>query len=173
MVHRDQKRKFTELPYILHPVAVAEHAAEMASCLGFGGTEQTRCYHLGLLHDTWEDGGDEDRNLFDTREDIGFHKHDVLVLSKNGQKLHAYNAGIYRANRYVQCVKLADISCNLRDTELTIHLMAIEKDRKWLKKWVVEKLEFLAGWPDGGGDDIFAPEIDDIEKRLRQVLWVC
>ena len=49
LVHENQKRKSTEIPYISHPMAVASQVAV------WGGSEDQ--FVAALLHDVIEDGG--------------------------------------------------------------------------------------------------------------------
>jgi len=53
--HTGQTRKFTGLPYITHPIAVAQIAQDIARSVGSGYLELEILTIIALLHDTVED----------------------------------------------------------------------------------------------------------------------
>lgn len=169
-VHRDQCRKFSNLPYIVHPVAVAELARSIWLEVK-GSPASMFVYNVGLLHDTVEDGTPEQAARFVNDNVLAQYYETVVTLSKlNGEPIDEYNRRIYN-DYFAYCVKLADISCNLHDSEIIIdRILRSNSDRNWLGRWVDEKMKFLRDGPaySGFGDweDSIGDRLIKIQKRL-------
>ena len=122
--HRDQVRKQSALPYIVHPLEV------MNTLVQYGYWDQT-LLSAAVLHDVIEDC----HEIF--QADIKFLSIDVyytvLELTNSSSK-EKTNLNLSRASRSAQLVKVADIKSNTRDSVSRKYLVGKLKQLDCLEK---------------------------------------
>lgn len=116
--HKGQTRKFTGLPYIIHPYVVADIVGQYTD--GEGWIDENRNVYLDVayLHDTLED---TDTTLSELESHFGNQvAQDVLSLTNveksfgnRKARKHADNERLSIASPVAQTVKLADIMDNV------------------------------------------------------------
>jgi len=131
--HRGQFRKYTNEPYINHPMAVAE----IIKSLGYS----EEIVSAALLHDVVEDCnvpleeiksrfGERVADLVEMVTDVSKHEHGNRAIRKEIDKNH-----IARADHYGKTIKLADLIHNT---------MSITKhDKSFAKIYLQEKERLL------------------------------
>eukprot|EP01095_Lingulamoeba_sp_RSL-Kostka_P005296 TRINITY_DN1662_c0_g1_i2.p1 TRINITY_DN1662_c0_g1~~TRINITY_DN1662_c0_g1_i2.p1 ORF type:complete len:216 (-),score=71.19 TRINITY_DN1662_c0_g1_i2:132-779(-) len=110
--HVDQRRKVGDVPYINHPIGVANIITEI------GGLSDVKIIQGALLHDTVED---TDTTLDEIEEVFGSEIRKIVDevtdnkdLSKDERKKHQIEHAPH-CSYEAKCVKLADKLYNLRD----------------------------------------------------------
>lgn len=148
--HKNQKRKISECPYIIHPVMVFHIISRFTQDI------DTLC--AAILHDTVEDTNTsltEIEEVFGNR--VGYL---VDILSEDKSLPHKemkekYFSRMYAENdKDVFLVKSADIIYNLRDLVSTIREFGYEKvSKKFNFSTIIERLHnvysmFMEKWPE-------------------------
>ena len=120
--HKKQRRKGTNLPYIVHPLAVMSILQQM------GAGEELLC--AGVLHDTLEDTDateEEIRKFGDRVYDLVKSHTDDKSLPWRERKEIAL-ANVSKADSEEQMLVLADKLANIRDIERDYKLLG---DKLW------------------------------------------
>ena len=119
--HEGQVRKYTGVPYITHPIAVADRAVLFASeyrVWNVGNEEVIRS--IAYLHDVLEDTLIQESELrtflltVTSLEDVNRIMHSVKLLTKTGRPLLVYLEEIKR-DLFAKIVKRADVWHNSSD----------------------------------------------------------
>ena len=157
-VHRNQKRKYTNEPYIVHPIAVAERVSE------YKHTEDMIC--AAFLHDTIEDTDvtyETLLNIFGIKiADLVFELTDNSKLC-DGNREHRKEIDrefLSHVSSEAQTIKLADLIDNTKSI--------CEYDKKFAKVYLEEKRQLLKVL--GRGDtELYAftlAQLKDERKKL-------
>jgi GTP pyrophosphokinase len=130
--HSGQFRKYSKLPYITHPIAVADIALKIKrddDRYVFLGDDLL--YVVGILHDTCED---TDVTLDDIGVLFGGEAR-TLVDALTKRDGETYLDSILRAKSYLysRIVKIADLTHNLSDLK-----EGTQKDKYRLAKYILE-----------------------------------
>ena len=124
--HEGQIRKFTKVPYITHPIVVAEFAVEIAKEYGYvHEVTFNQVRSIAYLHDVIEDTNitfEELSDFLDSLQDLSLvEKRTILLnvklLTKPIGTFDLIDDYLYKIklNRYSQIVKLADLKHNMSD----------------------------------------------------------
>lgn len=99
LVHKKQKRKSTDIPYISHPMAVAAQVSV------WGGSEDQ--FIAALLHDVVEDGGAQYMPVIE--EHFGKHVLDLVMACSDAapQRGQPKGAWIERKEKYIANLRSA------------------------------------------------------------------
>lgn len=178
--HAGQKRKGTDLPYILHPLETMEILASMGADTGL--------LMAGVLHDTVEDTAatlEELTELFgsDVSSLVGHHSEDKSK-SWTERKISAI-AALHDADKRLKMLVMADKVSNLRSTAADFRAMgdrvwerfnAPKERQRWYYGGMVKALSDMQNYPDTAAvyqemtalyDGIYPPaENADGEYRL-------
>ena len=169
--HKEQKRKYTNEPYIVHPVNVAKIIEE-----AFSSTPELYIYSdklnmrfitkaCALLHDTVED---TDTTFNEIEETFGIHIRNILYYVTNISKQSDGNRKIRKEIDMVHnlegplesiMIKLADIIDNCDGI--------MKRDSSFGKKYLIEKQQFLLNLVSKGKYNNFKETID---RPLFEVL---
>jgi (p)ppGpp synthase/HD superfamily hydrolase len=131
--HKGQTRWKKEIPYITHPIAVADLAVEFAKNSKFNWAFEEIDYAIIKIVSYWHDGA-EDLEQYKDREDLiveNIEKLDVNKILNDRQlqdiytSLHILNKHYYdsyldfvlaaKVSTYAKFVKMGDITHNLSD----------------------------------------------------------
>lgn len=118
--HSGQTRKFDGVPYITHPIAVAQIAKNIAQSKGLSDADQEIIEIIALLHDTVEDTYvrfPDIRRLFEDQS-VEFVERiisGVDVLTKRVGENYLDSIKRIMLNKDAVIVKLADLSHNSSD----------------------------------------------------------
>lgn len=111
--HAGQYRKHSELPYIVHPIAVAQLMKDTMSCV------RVEMLAAALLHDVAEDTKvsiDTIRKFFG--DDVGDLVQGLTKASYSGNRQYRFTNEVMRLSKCsddVKTIKIADSICNIRD----------------------------------------------------------
>lgn len=121
--HEGQKRKFSDLPYIVHPIEVATEVGLMYQARGYAREYTLQQINIALLHDVVEDCPQ-----ITEQEIINIAGKDVLYYVKELTNPSKYSPQLNRADRKAmdrehlahvsypsKIIKLIDRTCNLGD----------------------------------------------------------
>ena len=127
--HEGQVRKGTSLPYITHPVAVADMVVKANS---HNDVIADTLYVVAMLHDTLEDCVGVS---YDTLEESFGRSIASYVSLLTKQKGDSYLDSILRIKRcdIVTAVKIADLTHNMSDLQ-----EGTQKDKYRLAKYILE-----------------------------------
>lgn len=128
----DHRRKYTNEPYIVHPIAVADIVKQ------FGGSDAQIA--AALLHDVVEDTpvvireiveefGDEIASLVDDLTDVSSKSDGNRALRKKIDREHSANAS--KDAQFVKCADLIHNTINICEHDKTFAKVYI-KEKKWL-----------------------------------------
>jgi len=140
--HAGQVRKGSGLPYITHPIAVAEIAvATESQTLGgsFGKAwkkqREDTLYVVSLLHDTLEDCD----VTFESLVELFGHEIADYVKLLTKQPDDSYLDSILRIQQYqvTKAVKIADLTHNLSDLP-----SGTQRDKYLLAKYILEEEDY-------------------------------
>jgi len=162
--HEGQVRKYTGLPYIIHPLAVASKVAEV--------TDDKNMYCAAILHDVVEDtkfslddikysfGADIEELVF-WLTDISQPKHGKRSVRKSIDREH-----IGRAPKEAKTIKLADLIHNTQSI--------VKHDERFAKVYMQEKRLLLDVLQEGNEElhkqashIVFEYEIKQASERIR------
>lgn len=147
--HKNQKRKYTDEPYVNHCLNVANNVS--------GVTDDIEMIYSALLHDTIEDSGTTAKDL-----EYIFNKNISNIVwgltnreSQGTRKQRKYNdlCWLMLGNYQVHTIKCADIIDNLSDLE--------KYDPKFAKIYFKEKKEQLS---------ILTNADKTLYKRAKQII---
>lgn len=137
--HEGQVRKYTGLPYIIHPVEVASFVSLVSS--------DEKMIMAALLHDVVED---TDTKLYEIARMFGMTVANLvgeltkISIPSDGNR--AVRKEIDRQHTASACadaktIKLADVICNTRSV--------VEEDSKFARVYLPEKIELLKVLTEG------------------------
>lgn len=119
--HEGQVRKYTGDPYIIHPIAVAKRAVELANEYRvWNAANEEIIRSISYLHDVLEDTSVTARELREflltiaPLEDVNRIMYSVQLLTKIGQPLIVYLEEIKR-DLFAKIVKRSDVWHNSSD----------------------------------------------------------
>lgn len=136
--HEGQVRKGTDLPYITHPIAVADIALQTESIIERYSSKSYKdeiadtLYVVSILHDTLEDCESVTYDMFEESFGKSIATY-VSLLTK--QKGDSYLDSILRIKRcdIATAVKIADLTHNMSDLP-----EGTQKDKYRLAKYLLE-----------------------------------
>ena len=136
--HKGQVRKGTGLPYITHPIAVADIALQTESLIERYSSKSHKdeivetLYVVAILHDTLEDC---ESVTYDTLEESFGKSIATYVSLLTKQKGDSYLDSILRIKRcdIATAVKIADLTHNMSDLP-----EGTQKDKYRLAKYLLE-----------------------------------
>jgi len=128
--HKNQQRKYTGEPYIVHPIEVMMLVRE------YGGDEDMQC--AAVLHDVIEDCGvtyDEISSMFGT--DVASYVRYLSDMEEGNrsERKFASKVRLASAPSEVHTIKLADLYSNTRDIA--------EADAKFASMYLREKVDLM------------------------------
>lgn len=156
--HKDQKRKYTFVPYITHPLEVMEIVRSVPH------TEDMLC--AALLHDVVEDCGVQLGEIFDIfGPDVCYMVNDLSDASKSSDGNRATRKAIDRnwiagAKARSKTIKLADLISNSKSI--------CEHDKDFAKVYIKEK-ELLLEVLTEGDPTLYAQAKDIVEKAKKEL----
>lgn len=187
LYHRDQKRKYTNEPYIEHPKLVANIIHDyMESCddiplFTFDPMDYCIIHCAALLHDTIEDTNatyEEIQKVFGKSVcDLVYWLTDELTPADGNRKFRKqkYLEKILESPYDAKCLKIADILANIRNLAEVVP----EEDKDFAIKYIGEKEELvkaLKTLKERKKNDkryywykIFSKMLNDLEIELREV----
>lgn len=142
IAHGEQKRKYTNEPYINHPIAVSKIVEEL------GVHEDIIC--AALLHDVVED---TDKTIQDIEDNFG-----VIIARIVEDLTDVYTSeafpGIRRKERkMLECYRLSKVSGNAKTIKLADLIdntsSIVEHDKSFAKVYLAEKEEMLKALSGG------------------------
>lgn len=155
----NHRRKYSDLPYIVHPVAVALRVAAL------GGSPVMIA--SALLHDVVEDTPETIETIYELfGEEVGKMVAGLTDISKLEDGNRKIRKAIDAEHTRVQCadthtVKLADIEHNFHDI--------VANDPGFARKWVGEKVILIEYCADGHPElhTVVAKLVDDFMNRRK------
>lgn len=187
LYHRDQKRKYTNEPYIEHPKLVAKIIHDyMESCddiplFAFDPMDYCVIHCAALLHDTIEDTNatyEEIQKVFGKSVcDLVYWLTDELTPADGNRKFRKqkYLEKILESPYDAKCLKIADILANIRNLAEVVP----EEDKDFAIRYIGEKEELvkaLKTLKERKKNDkryywykIFSKMLNDLEIELKEV----
>lgn len=169
LYHRDQKRKYTDEPYIEHPKLVAKIIhGYMESCddiplFAFDPMDYSVMQSAALLHDTIEDTKatyEEIQKVFGkTVCDLVYYLTDDLTPKDGNRKFRKekYLEKLLESPYEAKCLKIADVLANIRNFAKVVP----DKDLDFAMKYVSEKEQMV---------DAFE-KLKERKKRDKRYYW--
>lgn len=156
--HGDQKRKYTNEPYIVHPLAVAAAYYNAAIPPSFTGL------HVAFLHDVLEDTPVTTNRILSVFG--GPVLHGVAALTKptegNRKERHQkYIEQLRMSPNYIKVIKVLDMTDNISTIA--------QYDPKFARTYLQETMQTFEAIQDHGHDDINERFLSVHHKNLQQV----
>lgn len=185
--HRDQKRKYTNEPYIEHPKLVSKIIVDyMISCddiplFAFDPMEYAVIRSAALLHDTIEDTNatyEELQKVFGkTVCDLVYWLTDDSTPADGNRKFRKekYLEKLLQSPYEAKCLKIADVLANIRNLAKVVP----DKDLDFAMKYVSEKEQMINAFEklkEQKKNDkryywykIFSKMLNDLKIELKEV----
>lgn len=149
--HKGQVRKYTNEPYIIHPIAVsakiARHMGNIEPIFAFSPLDVAMIQAIALLHDTVED---TDTTYSEIEKEFGIYVRNIVYWLTNVSEPEMGNRA-YRKKVDLQhtlqapieaiCLKMADVIDNCKD--IAQRELESKEPSTFAKKYLKEKLTFL------------------------------
>lgn len=163
--HKNDKRKVSGVPYIIHP----ERVEAMLAKYGAPATLRAAAFLHDVIEDALKGGGEADRTAERQRRKEIIQKEFppqvwtlISALSKGDESKDAYLSGLKQKGKEVALIKLADRLDNLRDG---YRLMG----KAWVMKYLGSTMQVLEiGHANGLQNHPLYKLLYELAKRLRE-----